>query len=141
MKDMRTPLRVAIVAVGLNVVLDVALMFPLKLGGLALATSLSMVLNMGLLALSLRRRLGGLEGRKILATLWRVLLLSGVVGGVTWAVWRWVTAIWAGGMFARLVEVAAPVVCAITVFVLGAALLKIEEISVLWRGREARGDR
>lgn len=56
--DTRTPVKIAIAAMALNSVLAVALAFPLRHGGLALATSCSATANALSLAWLLRRRLG-----------------------------------------------------------------------------------
>ena len=57
LKDAKTPVRVAIVALGVNVALGIVLMRPLKHLGLALATSLSSIVNLSLLVFLLSRRL------------------------------------------------------------------------------------
>lgn len=57
LQDTRTPLFVGAVSVALNVVLDYALVGPLGVGGLALATSLAGIINTVLLLLILRRQL------------------------------------------------------------------------------------
>ena len=59
-EDTATPVRIAVVAVAVNIALKLALMGPLQQVGLALATSLSSWLNVVLLGLALRRR-GQLE--------------------------------------------------------------------------------
>ena len=54
-QDTRTPVKIAIKAMGTNMVLNVLLVFPLAHAGLALATSLAAFLNAGLLYRGLRR--------------------------------------------------------------------------------------
>ena len=54
-QDMKTPVRVAIVAMVTNIVLNLALVLPLAHAGLALATSLAAFVNAGLLLWYLRR--------------------------------------------------------------------------------------
>jgi putative peptidoglycan lipid II flippase len=56
--DTRTPVKLAVLAMALNSVLAVLLAFPLRHGGLALATSCSSTVNSLALAWLLRRRLG-----------------------------------------------------------------------------------
>lgn len=48
-QDMRTPVRVGVIAMLANIVFNVSLIWPLKHAGIALATSLAAVLNSGLL--------------------------------------------------------------------------------------------
>ncbi len=54
-QDIRTPVRIAVIAMMANMVFNVILVFPLKHAGLALATSLSAFVNAGLLLRGLRR--------------------------------------------------------------------------------------
>ena len=55
-QNIKTPVRIAVIAVLTNIVLDAILIFPLKHAGLALATSTSSTLNAGLLFWTLWRR-------------------------------------------------------------------------------------
>ncbi|HTM58068.1 MAG TPA: murein biosynthesis integral membrane protein MurJ [Candidatus Udaeobacter sp.] len=85
--DTRTPVQASFVSVALNLALNLLFIGPLRsLGlahrGLALATSLTAIVNFVQLAWYLRRRVGRFEGRRILNTLIRVGLASVVaVGG------------------------------------------------------------
>mgnify|MGYP006277175467 FL=1 len=78
-KDMKTPVRIAVVALLANVVLNLALIGPLAHVGLALATSLSAFVNAGLLGWFLWRRqvYRPLPG-------WRKLLVQGMLANVFW---------------------------------------------------------
>jgi len=68
LKDTRTPVWTAFVAFLLNVVFSLILMKPLLHGGLALATTLSALVNMLLLIWLLRRKLGPFGGRGIIVS-------------------------------------------------------------------------
>ncbi|MBZ0159654.1 MAG: murein biosynthesis integral membrane protein MurJ [bacterium] len=65
LQDTATPVKIGMVAVIVNIVSSLLLMRPLGLAGLALATALSSFVNLGLLLIALRRRLGGLHGFSI----------------------------------------------------------------------------
>jgi putative peptidoglycan lipid II flippase len=54
-QDTRTPVRIAFIAMGCNVVLNIILVFPLAHAGLALATSLAALVNSSLLYYMLRK--------------------------------------------------------------------------------------
>jgi len=86
MQDTRTPVKMAVVSILANIVLGVVLMDPLAHGGLALATSLSSILNLGLLVHALRSKLGALGWRSIAQSFCRTLMSSVAMGGVVWAV-------------------------------------------------------
>ncbi len=62
MQDTKTPVKIAIASMALNLVLNLLLMFPLKHRGLALATSLSAIFNFLTLLFVLRRRVRWTEG-------------------------------------------------------------------------------
>lgn len=79
-KDTKTPVKVAAVAMVTNILLNFILVKPLALGGLALATSLSSMINMSFLLIILRRRIGRLGGRHLLNSFVKFLLLSLLMG-------------------------------------------------------------
>jgi putative peptidoglycan lipid II flippase len=74
-QDTKTPVRVGLIAVGLNLILNVIfiLILPqaIKHAGLAVATVLSSVANMACLAWILQKRLGQIDWRSVGATAWR----------------------------------------------------------------------
>jgi putative peptidoglycan lipid II flippase len=82
MHDTMTPVKTAIAALIINVVLNVSLMFPLKLGGLALATSIAAIFNFFALYILLARRIGDFGTKFIIDTFVKVALASIVMGAV-----------------------------------------------------------
>src|ERR1051325_11865748 len=65
MQDTRTPMKIGVMAMVVNVFLAFALMWPLKEGGLALANTLSSAMNAAALLLALRQRLGAIQGKQL----------------------------------------------------------------------------
>jgi len=57
LQDTKTPVKIAALCLGINVVLNFVLMFPLKIGGIALASSISGLVNSGLLWIVLKKKL------------------------------------------------------------------------------------
>lgn len=90
MKDTRTPVVVGVIAMSLNIILSLILgpvflrIGWLAIGGLALANSIATGLESIVLLIILRKRLKGLEGRKIFQLLWKVLLSVLVMGIAIW---------------------------------------------------------
>jgi len=80
LQDTKTPVKVAVVAMLANIGLCLALMGPLKHGGLALALSLASTLQLCILILLLRKKLGGIEGRVVVGSMARSFLSSLVMG-------------------------------------------------------------
>lgn len=88
--DTRTPVKIAIGAMVLNSLLAVALVFPLRHGGLALATSCSATLNALVLARLLRRRLGGAPPAGARRGWGRIVAVSAGLGvALSLAGWFW----------------------------------------------------
>ena len=80
MHDTMTPVKTAFFSVILNIILNLILMRPLKLGGLALATSISATFNFFILYVLLRRRIGSLDTRRTAESFIRILLTSAIMG-------------------------------------------------------------
>lgn len=78
-QDTRTPFLVASASMLVNVLLALTLMGPLSYGGLALANSLAVGLEVGLLLLIARQRLSGIEGARLVRTGLRSLLGAGAM--------------------------------------------------------------
>lgn len=110
LRDMATPVRISLTTVGLNLLLNLVLVWPLAEGGIALATSVTGVLNFMLLARALAKRVplgvGSLAGR------WASIgaaagVMAGAVVGLrtvwappngTWGLSQWMASAIAGGL-------------------------------------------
>ena len=82
--DTKTPVKVGVYSMLLNIVLNVILMGPLQHGGLALATSISSLFNVLLLIYFLKKRLGQIGGRKILYSSLKLAFSGTLMGLVTY---------------------------------------------------------
>ena len=80
MQDTRTPVKTMCFSVSANIVLSLLLMGTLKIGGLALASSLSATLNVGLLYYFLRKKIGALDESKIIGNVSKILGLAVLMG-------------------------------------------------------------
>jgi putative peptidoglycan lipid II flippase len=69
MQDTLTPVKTATVSIGANIIFGLALMGPMRHGGLALATSLASMINLTLLV--------GVIAKRLEAIRWRAIALSG----------------------------------------------------------------
>lgn len=86
-QDTKSPVRIAAIAMVTNIVLNFALVGPLGLRGLALATTLAAWINAALLARDLRRRVGAVPAAALARTAGRaaaasVALAGGCLAGV-----------------------------------------------------------
>ncbi len=76
LQDTWTPLKIALICLGANILFIAILIFPLKHGGLALATSLSSTLNLILLFWKLNSKLGKIDMGKNIKSLLRDVFCS-----------------------------------------------------------------
>jgi putative peptidoglycan lipid II flippase len=76
LQDTWTPLKIALICLGANVIFIMILIYPLKHGGLALATSLSSTLNLILLFWKLNSKLGKIDMRNNIKSLLRDVFCS-----------------------------------------------------------------
>lgn len=80
MQDMKTPVKAAFFAFIANIILSLVLMGPLKHGGLALATSLSSLLNFIVLLVIIRKRVGAIIDRSVVYSFIRSIVASVITG-------------------------------------------------------------
>jgi putative peptidoglycan lipid II flippase len=78
--DSRTPVQISIASVGVNAVLNVVLARFLGYGGLALGTSIAALFNAGGLLWLLHARLDGLDDRRVVSSLARIVIASVAMG-------------------------------------------------------------
>jgi putative peptidoglycan lipid II flippase len=80
LQDTWNPLKIALICLVANVVFNAILIYPMKHAGLALATSLSSTLNLILLVKQLNLKLEGINVKKNIQSLLRILLCGLLMG-------------------------------------------------------------
>jgi putative peptidoglycan lipid II flippase len=84
MQDTRTPVKVALGALAVNVIFSIILMKPLQHSGLALANSLASMVNFTVLFLFLMRKLQGVDSKRILHSFLKTVCASSLMGILGW---------------------------------------------------------
>ena len=124
----RVPVTISFVTIAVNVVLNVALMHPMRHTGLALATSIASVLNFALLFEVLRRKIGPMGGRVLARSFGKIVLASALAALAGYAaahgLERVVGVVSVG---ARVVAVGAGLAAASVVYLAATFALRIEE--------------
>ncbi len=87
LQDTRTPVTIALVSLMVNALLNVVLMFPLGISGIALASAAASVVSVTLLMRALARRVGGFDGKFAGFTV-RLLAAGSVQAAGMWAGWQ-----------------------------------------------------
>ncbi|MCD6486557.1 MAG: murein biosynthesis integral membrane protein MurJ [Syntrophobacterales bacterium] len=131
MQDTRTPVKIAVAALLVNVIMGIILMFPMKHNGLALATSISSAVNIVALAVILRRKVGKFLDRSFWTSVFRTTLASVVMGLSIIAVSH--IFVWnSEGVFVeRLLFLIITIVIGLAVFALSSLILGSSEVKTL----------
>jgi putative peptidoglycan lipid II flippase len=135
LQDTRTTFLINLVAVGTNVVANLLLFAllpqPWKVPGLALGHALHYTVGSGLLLAALSRRIGGLEGGRILRAVGRMLVaavvMAVVAGVVGWGAGELVGA----GFLGDLATVVVGIAAGMGSYLLVARVLRVEEVGLL----------
>jgi len=126
--DSRTPMIISLASMLTNFVMNWSLVGVLQERGLALSTSTVALGNCALLYAIMRKRINGLEGRKTVVAIGKILVASAAMGAGCWAVSNGVTHLLGAGFAARLANVSASVAVSAALFYLVASLLGVEEL-------------
>jgi putative peptidoglycan lipid II flippase len=128
LNESRTPVKVSIASVLVNAALNIALVRVLGYRGLALGTSIAALVNAATLLVLLRRRLDGLEERRVFVSFAKITLASLAMGAAAVAVDRYSAAWLPGdGLLPQVVRLAAAIGVAVAVLAAAAHLLHIDE--------------
>ena len=132
LQDTRTPVMVAAIALAGNLLLSLMLMGPLAHAGLALATALSAMVNMGLLVMLLAGRLKALNWWTILQSHLRVILASTPI--VAAGLWVGSLGVWSqpDAWIAKSVMLVVGIGLSVAGYVTVHTLLGSSEMEFLW---------
>jgi putative peptidoglycan lipid II flippase len=132
--DTRTPMRLSIMIVGLNIMLNLLLIWPLAEAGLAWSTAICAIVQTGILLLWVRRYVERPVDGHVAVSWLKTAALSAVMALVVWVVLQPFDVFRMDRLRVIAVLGAACAVGAVTVF-LGAWLLRMPELRWLSRGR------
>lgn len=129
MQDTLTPLKIGLLCIVLNVVLNLILVRYLAHGGLALATSLAATVKLVLLLLKLRRKFVFLEGRKTAVATLKIFIAALVMGGSVTLVYRQAAVIWGGAeILPQVLRLGSAVVFGVFVYLSLLVALRLDEL-------------
>jgi putative peptidoglycan lipid II flippase len=135
----RVPVAVSIAAVLLNIGASVALVGPLGFRGLALSTSLTALVHGVALLVVLRDVLGGLDGRRLAATLVKTTAASAAMAGAALVTHAWLTRIIQDqNTLAQALALALAISAGLAVLAIAGRLLRIPEFNEAVSGARAQ---
>jgi len=128
LRDSRTPVIVSVIAVLINLTINLILVRVMGYRGLALGTALAAMVNAGALLWLLRRRLAGLDERRVSIAFAKILAASAAMGIAARLTASWLAAMLPPTHFLlRAVELAAAITVGLVVLVAAARLLRLAE--------------
>lgn len=136
MQDTLTPVKTASIALFLNIILNLILMRPLKIGGLALATSVAGIFNFTALFYLLRKKIGPLDDRNILGFSIKIILASLFMGGVLLLLLRiplYISISETGGLLLNAAGLLILIAISIFVYMSALFLLRVKELGEIFK--------
>ncbi len=120
MQDTLTPVKVTFISLIVNVILNVALMFPLKIGGIALASAISASLNFCILFSILKKRIGSFD-QEFFSFFLKTALISIIMGAGVFLFWNFLSGL------NEIIRLCLTIIWGVLIFLTGALLAKIRE--------------
>jgi len=133
LKDMKTPTRVALITLGVNLALNLTLVWFLGEGGLALATSVSAFLNLFILLVLLRRSVGFRFLPDLVFPAWRGALATVFMAAAVWGLWSGLPILRGEGLSPQFARLAVVIGTGMVVFFALSVLLGDRNLAVLRR--------
>ncbi|MBI5145364.1 MAG: murein biosynthesis integral membrane protein MurJ [Candidatus Omnitrophica bacterium] len=132
LKDTLTPAKVSFLALIINIILNIILMFPLKLGGLALATSLSGITTCLILFFILRKKLKTvLPLKEILFSFLRILFASLAMGLVVSLIAR-KQVFFQNVFWEKVTNLSIPILAGLVSYIVFCFIFRVEEMRQVW---------
>jgi len=134
LQDTRTPVKIAILAVCTNIMFSVIFIQRTNLahGGLALANSLAAMLNISMLTIQLRKKIGRIDARRILTSLIKIIPTSIVMGMIGWWISR--NPVWelGGNTLFKTGLLGGGIIVSLLFYIAAMWILKSEELEFIW---------
>jgi putative peptidoglycan lipid II flippase len=132
--DRLTPLRIGMMVVGINLALNLILIWFVAERGLALSTAFCAMLQIGILMWSTQQRIGRFEWKELASCLTRTLLATAIMSAVGMLLVSECARhpAWSG----KLISLIVPCLGAVVIYLGAAWLLKMDELWMILRRRE-----
>lgn len=132
LKDTVTPVKIAISALLFNIILNISLMGPMKVGGLALSTALSGALSFTLLMVFLIKKIGAINTKEIIRDFLKITLASLVMGiAILFLKNRFYDNFQASGIFIKVLGLFLFLSAGAIIYILTVFILKADEIKII----------
>lgn len=133
--DARTPMIVSLVSIAVNYFTASLLFGHSSLGHAGLALSTAAVATFGGVALFviLRKRVGGIYGRNLMDSVWKIVVASAVMGAAVLLSSHWIEGWLGADRLGRLVDLAVSIPLGLLVFYAACRALRVSELELATR--------
>src|ERR1039457_4191354 len=133
--DSRTPMFVSLASILVNYGVAATMLQAIGLGhaGLALSTSAVAIFGAVALFLILRKRIGGIHGRELFDSLWRISAASLAMGGGVWCTSHFMESRLGGSALAHLLDLSVSIPIGLAVFYAACLVLRVSEVELATR--------
>jgi putative peptidoglycan lipid II flippase len=131
--DTRTPMRISIVCLALNLAISAALVVPLEQRGLGVANTISSAVNVALLGFALRKKLARLDMEPLQKTFLPLAISGGLAAVIAWEGWRlWEEELGHATIMLKIGAVFAPAITAGVAYVVMALTFHVPAAKEMW---------
>lgn len=129
-QNTKTPMKIGIAALLVNIALNLALMVPMAEAGLAFATSLSAILQMGLLGYFYHRQIAEIDFKEIFTSFLKVCLASTAMGISCWLVYKGLQmAVSGSSLFNQAIQVGGAITFSVLVYIAFCFIFRVREMN------------
>jgi len=130
-KSVGIPLKVALISIVVNFILDWLLIKIMDVGGLALSTSLVALCNVVILVVVLRKKIGSLGGRRIVVSYSKIFAASAIMGAVIYFFWKFAKGFAYQSLWNLIILLLLTVVLGAGIYVCCTIWFKMEELKFI----------
>lgn len=129
-QDTKTPMINGVIGVFVNIIFSVVLVKSMGIGGLTLATTISAAVSCALLIVSLRKKIGYLNGIDMLICCIKILFASTIMGIGVYFINKFISSLIIG-MKGQILSIAICIIAGSILYVIILSLLKVKEFSMI----------
>ena len=131
LQDTKTPMINGVIAMSMNILLNIILKKYLQLAGLALATSISAIICILLLFKSLKKKIGYFGEDKIINTTFKSIISSIIMGIITYFTYSFLNNILHSGFVNEVISLVVSIGIGAIVYGILIIVLKVEEVNLI----------
>src|SRR4030042_4038478 len=130
--NVKTPLKVALISIIVNVFLDWLFIKFLNVAGGALSTSLVAAFNVLALTFMLRKKVGFLGGKRIAKSFGKILLSSAIMGAAIYFLWSFLEKYAYINLWYHIIILLSIIILGVGLYILFTYIFKMEEVKFVF---------